>query len=259
MRKRLIVPRASIIFILIAVFVQGCFRQAAVLPDSFTAKTLQTLGSAVGDSDVLYTDAQLDLTTSAGAYPARAVLIIKKPAYLRLELLPPIGPPDFFLAATPEKMNVLIPAKGEFYRGEPSGNILSRFFPWHFSIKEMVAIFAGTYPPVNEPATYRSYVDENTVRLEIKARSGSSQNMWLDSNNRLIKLVRFDESGNESYTVRFEDYREGMPLARKITITMTDGATSLTVRYSDLKIEKATDLSIFDLKAPEGFQTILLD
>jgi hypothetical protein len=40
---------------------------------------------------------------------------------------------------------------------------------------------------------------------------------------------------------------------------MPDGITSISINYSDLKIEAATDSSIFDLPLPAGFKTFLLD
>jgi hypothetical protein len=247
-----------IILILVASFGQGCIRQTNALPDVLTEKTLFALSNTLTDTDILSAVIQIDLVFPGGAYPARAALIIKKPSYLRLELLPLIGPPDFFLTATPEVMKILLPSKGEFYRGKPSGRNLSRFLPWQFNIEDMVAILTSSYPPLNE-AAYRSYIDGNNLRVEMKAPAGNFQTLWVDSNNHLIRLIRFDEKGGELYSAGFAEYQEGNSLARKITINMADGATSLTIRSSDLKMEKTTDLSIFDLKIPDGFQTILLD
>jgi hypothetical protein len=40
---------------------------------------------------------------------------------------------------------------------------------------------------------------------------------------------------------------------------MADGITSISVKYSELKIEKAADLSVFELPVPAGVKLILLD
>jgi hypothetical protein len=91
------------------------------------------------------------------------------------------------------------------------------------------------------------------------AQSGCSQVIWVGKNNRLQRLVRKDEHGQEIYNVKYDHYEEQKPVAGEITINMADGVTSLSVKYSELKIEKATDLSIFNLPVPDNVKTILLD
>ena len=98
--------------------------------------------------------------------------------------------------------------------------------------------------------SYQSYREKNFLRIEMKAQSGCSQIIWVGENNRLLKLVRNDENGKEIYNVKYDYYETQSPIPGKITISMADGITSLSVKYSDVKIEKATDLSIFDLPVP---------
>jgi len=254
-------PLACIIsLLLLTVLASGCLQQAVVYRDSPPEKILAAISGAVAENDILSTIAQIDLVTLQGYYPARAALIIKKPAYLRLELLPVIGTPDFFLAASPEKMSIFIPSKGEFYYGLPTSANLERFLPWQFNIDDIVMIFAGTYPSLKEKlVAYQSYQEENFLRIEMKAQSGCSQIIWVGENNRLLKLVRNDEYGKEIYNVKYGHYEKQSPIAGEITISMADGITSLSIKYSDLKIEKATDLSIFNLPIPANVKTILLD
>jgi hypothetical protein len=248
-----------LVLLLLASFCCGCIKPTFILPDPSIAKALSTISGAVAETDVISSLVQIDLVIPRGYYPARAVLIIKKPSYLRLELLPPIGPPDFFLTTTPDKMRILLPEKGEFYQGEPSGHNLSRFLPWQLNIEDIVTIFMSTYPPLYDVVAYQSYTDGDNLRIEMKAQSGITQIIWLGANGRLLKLVRSDEMGKELYTAKFEDYEEGNPVAGKINVSMADGVTSITVKYSGLKIEKITDLSIFDLPVPAGFKTIMMD
>jgi hypothetical protein len=177
-----------------------------------------------------------------------------------LELLPVIGTPNFFLVASPEKMSIFIPSKGEFYYGLPSQANLAKFLPWQFNIEDIVMIFTGTYPSLKEKViSYQSYYEKNFLRIEMTAQSGCSQIIWVGENNRLLKLVRNDEYGKEIYNVKYDHYEPQSSIAGEITISMADGITSLSIKYSDLKIEKATDLSIFDLPIPANVKTILLD
>jgi hypothetical protein len=250
-----------IIFLLLpVVLASGCVRQIVIYPDSPSEKILAAISSAVAEDDILSTTAQIDIVTLQGYYPARAALIIKKPSYLRLELLPVIGTPDFFLTASPEKMNIFIPSKGEFYYGKPTQANLAKFLPWQFNIEDIVMIFVGTYPSLKEKIiSYQSYHENNFLRIEMKAPSGCSQIIWVGENNRLRKLVRNDKYGKEIYNVKYDHYEPQSLIAGEISISMADGITSLSIKYSDIKIEKASDLSIFDLPIPDNVKVIMLD
>ena len=238
----------------------GCIQQTVIHNDSTPEKILSAISKAVAEDDILSATARIDLVTLHGYYPARAAVIIKKPSYFRLELLPVIGTPDFFLVASPEKMSIFIPSRGEFYRGQPTQTNLAKFLPWQFNIEDLVMIFSGTYPSLKEKViTYQSYQENNFLRIEMKAQSGCSQIIWVGENNQLRKLVRNDEHGKEMYHVEYDRYGTHEAIAGKISISMADGITSLSIKYSDLKIEKATDLSIFDLSIPVNVKTILLD
>ena len=241
-------------------FVYGCAGQAIVYPDSPSEKIPTTIFSGpIAEDDVVSAIVDINLTSPEGYYPTKAALIIKKPSYLRLELLPVFGTPDFLLAASPEKMSIFIPSKENFYYGQPTGANLRKFIHWQFNIEDIVMIFAGTYPSLKgKDISYQSYREKNFLRTEMKAPSGCSQIFWVGENNRLFKIVRNDENGKEIYTVRYF-YDEAPPtLPEKITISMADGITLLSVKFSDIRIEKATDLSIFDLPIPANVNVILL-
>lgn len=250
----------KLLFLVIAVTLNaGCTKQITTPHYPSTQEILFLISNAVSEADTLSGIAQIDVVTSGSYYPARAALNIRKPSYLRLELLPLMGPPDFFLSATPHEMKILLPIKGEFYQGEPTGKNLSRFLPWQFNIEDIVAIFTSTYPPLTGDVTYLRYPEGNNLRIEMKSQCGITQTVWIGSAGRLSKLERFDENGKMLYRAEFEEYAEGSPLAGKIAVSMADGLTSFSVKYSDLKVEKAKDSSIFDLHVPDGFKKIIMD
>jgi hypothetical protein len=237
----------------------GCVRQAIIPYDPSIQKVLFSISNTLSETDILNGIAQIDLAAPGSYYTARAALILKKPSYLRLELLGPMGPPDFFLAATPQKMEIIIPAKAEFYQGAPTGSNLSRFLPWQFDIQDIVAIFACSYPPLTGEVDYLKHEEGNTLKIEMKARGGISQYVWIGRDGRLEKLERFDENGRALYRAEFADYSAGSSRAGRISVSTADSMTSVTVKFSDLKIEKARDLSIFDLPTPTGFKIITMD
>jgi hypothetical protein len=260
MWRMMLIFRKNIFLLLIILALSGCVKREVIPPEPLTKNILSSIANAISENDVLCSLVQINLVTLHGTYPLRAALVVKKPSYLRLELLPVMGTPDFFLTVTPQKMKILLPAKGEFYHGKPTGKNLSQFLPWKFNIDEIVAILLSSYPPLSgEPVSYQTSYEENAQRIEMNAWSGKSQTIWIGKNNLLIKIIRRDESGRELYTAVYEDYKEGTPVAGKVTINMAAGATSISVKYSDPKIGKNKDTSIFDLPVPAGFKEIKMD
>ncbi len=249
-----------IIILLSVILTSGCIQRAVIKPDSRIEKVLLAVSGAMAENDVLSAMAQIDLVTPHGYHSVRAAIVIRKPSYLRLELLPIIGTPDFFLSSSPAEMSIFIPSRGEFYRGKPTAANLARFLPWQFDIADIVMVFTGAFPPITEGIeSYQSYQENNFLRIEMKSPSGKSQILWVGENNHLSKLVSLNEFGQEIYDVKYEDYTPDSPVPGKITINMADGITSISVKYSESKIEKATTLAIFDLKMPLGVKLILLD
>lgn len=246
--------------LLFAVLASGCMQKAVLYNDFPPEKILASISNAVAEDDILSAVVQIDISTFNGYHPARAALVIKKPSYLRLELLPVIGTPVFFLAASPEKMSIFLPAKEEFYYGQPTAANLQRFLPWPVSIEEIVMICSGTYPSLKDKfVAYQSYRENDLLRIEMTTQYGCSQIIWVGENNRLLKLVRKDEYGKEIYNVKYDHYEEQQPVAGEITISMADGVTSVSMKYSELKIEKASDLSIFVLPVPANAKAMPLN
>ncbi|MFA5321827.1 MAG: DUF4292 domain-containing protein [Smithella sp.] len=254
------VPFVAIFLLLSPLFSCDFNKQVIVSPEFSVGKVSASSFGFVDNDNIFSAMAHIDLMKTDGYYPVKAAIIIKRPSYLRLELLPLIGTPDFFLAFTPDKVNIFIPSRREFYSGQPTSSRLKNFLPWPIAIEDMLMIFTGTYPSFKEEdISYQGYRENNLLRLEMLAPSGSSQIIWVGENNKLLKLVRQDKNGQEVYTVKYiyDDDRGAVPA--KITITMADGVTALTVRYADVSIEKATDLSVFDLAVPAGVKIMTLE
>ena len=257
--KLILVPRIMFL-LLLSGLICGCLQRTITNSDVPSEKQLAAISGAVTQDKTLSALAQIDLVTKQGYQPVMLALVIKKPSYLRLELLPVIGTPDFLLAATPAAMSIFIPSRGEYYRGKPTSSNLAKFLPWDFNIEDMVMIFSGTYPSLPEKeVSSQSYREGNFLRIETKAKSGISQTIWIGEKNRLSKYIRNDEFGKEIYQVQYEDYEQESIISGKITIKMADGITSISVKYSGLKIETSEELSIFELPAPEGIKIIFLD
>jgi len=248
-----------IMVFLLSVLTSGCVGKT-VIGLGMPPESLATVSRTIQETDRIVATTQIELMTAQGHYPVRAALIMQKPSYLRLEMLPVIGTPDLFLTATPDDMRVYIPSRSEFYSGKPSAENLERFLSWALNIEDMVMIFSGAYPLLTgKDISYESDVEGNLLRVDMKTPSGSSQVVWMEKNGRMVRLVRNGSDGRELYRVQYEEYAPAHPLAGKITIRMADHITFVSLKFTDIKIEKAADLSIFQLPVPAGSKIIKLD
>jgi hypothetical protein len=250
----------SALWLLLLPLISCGVKKQEIIYNSISAGDMRALCSGwLDQDDILKALVKIDFITADGYYPAKAALIVKRPSYLRLELLPVIGVPDFVLASTPEKMSIFIPSKKELYSGLPTGSNLKRFLPWPIEIEDMVMIFTGTFPSFKEKnVSYQSFQEKNLWRLEMKVPSGRSQIGWMQGENKLHKIILKNENGEDVYTVKYI-YDDARSVPEKITISMADGKTSLSVEYSDVEIEKSTDLSVFNLVIPADVKEIPLE
>jgi hypothetical protein len=249
------------IFLLLLPLLACSLKKPTIVNSEFSTGEFKTLVfGSIKEDEIFSALAQIDVVTHNGYYPVKAALIIKRPSYLRMELLPIIGVPDFFLTASPEMMKIFIPSKGEFYSGRPTVSNLKKFLPWPMEIEDVIMIFTGTYPSLKEDdISYQRRREDNLVRVEMNAPSGSSQIIWVGENNKLLKLVRKDETGEELYNVKYIYDDDLTDFPKKIKINIADETISLSVKYSDVKVEKAADLSVFDLAIPANVKEIILE
>jgi hypothetical protein len=252
----------SATFLLLLPLLSCGFKKPTIANAEFSIGKIKSssFGPIINADEILSALTLINISTPKGFYPVKAALIIKRPSHLRLEILPVIGVPDFFLTVPAEKMKIFIPSQGELYSGRPTVSNLQKFLPWPIEIEDMIMIFTGTYPLFKENnITYQADQEDDLLRVEMNAPSGSSQIIWLGKNNKLLKLVRKDETGEELYNVKYTYDDDHNDFPEKIIINMADETTSLSVKYLDVKIEKTTDLSIFDLAIPENAKEIILE
>lgn len=255
--KRGLRPATILLFVLFAL--NGCLR-AAVSSDEAQARHayLSAAGNILAEETVR-ADAEIDLVIPQGHYPANAILVLRRPCYLRLEILSPIGLPDYFIVAGPDNMRIFIPAQGKYYQGRPTAQNLYRFLNWPFNVEDAVMILTGGFPALDDADTsYKIWKTENNTIIEAASARYGSQAIEL-TDGRLRQFVRKDQYGQQLYSVHYKYGASEGRLPVNIIVKMADGITSLGVRYNEARIEKSDDLSIFNLPVPPGIKPVDLE
>jgi len=244
---------------ILCLVVCGCAGKEGLVPDvSFQQPPV--LIQDIRENERITATANIDVVSAQGHYPVKAALILQKPSYLRFELLPVIGTPDLFLTATPSEMKIFVPSRGEFYSGKPTARNVEHFLPWALGIEDMVMIFSGAYPMLSgNKVSYENSREDDLPMVSMISISGESQVVRFTKEGRISRLIRRGVDGKELYSAFYEDYPPGARLAGKITVRMADDLTTISVRYSDVRIETASDRSVFELTAPAGCKIIQLN
>jgi len=253
--------RSRLAAVLLALSVLACgVHQPSVMESGVSADEFCRSSSGfLHDGETLSALVRIRVTTPEGYYPAKAALILRKPSYVRLELLPIIGPPDFFLVASPGKIKVFIPSQGKFYSGFTTEANQKKLLPWPVSLEDMMMILTGTYPSFEGGETpCRVYIRGKERVIDMNTASGRWQIIRRPETDTLLKIVHHDAAGSMVYSAEYL-YDKEHSFPEKITVETADPAVEMSLTWSDVDIETSSDVSVFDLKAPDNVSEIILE
>jgi hypothetical protein len=196
--------------------------------------------------------------------PIRIALMLKLPSLMKIETIPVIGPPDFFLSVIHDTFKVFMPAKQKFYQGRASRENMALFFPISLSPKDMARILMGLPPEITGKNLKFSEGAGSEIRSVDVLSSDDKKIMTLrmdGTNNRLTGMDIFTPYGEILYTVNYKGYfkTEGNWLPQGITIFSPGTNSTIAVRYSDMELSRGMDETFFDLALPGGMQATILD
>lgn len=222
---------------------------------------LRALAASAPADQTFAATARIEISRQGERYPLKIAVMMKRPAFLRVESLPLLGPPDFFLSVAKEDLRVYLPGKNVFYTGRADPRNISRFFPIFMPAAEMISLLMGIAPEDREESpALRGEQEERYYRVDGYASDRRTRSLWIDpSGNRLVRIRRFAEGETVVYEATFEEHTpvgEGL-MPQRLTIT-GDGTAALSLRYTDLR-PLAADPESFPLPLPEGIIPIPLD
>lgn len=196
----------------------------------------------------------------------RVALLVKKPASLRLESLPLMGPPDFFLSIAAGELRVFFPGEGggRFYSGPATAQNLSRFFPLALPPAAVVSMLLGeaqlALPREDPDASLRGEQEAVLYRVDQYQRGRKDRSLWIDpARHRLVRFSLFGEDGEPLTTVAFADHLRGAAgdLPREISVTHR-ALPGIEIRYGQLERIAGAGVA-FPLPLPAGTVLLPLD
>lgn len=246
----------------IAAFIVGCAgQQRFKYHKSYDSpETALTIIKSATVSDAITATAKVEITDQETRYLFKAALMMKRPGSLRLELMPPIGPPDLFISIDNGEIRIFIPSKKCFCKGRATARNISRFLHVFVDGNELISLMMG-FPPYNENKQFdlTGVLEEKLYRIDQHREGGGILSFWIDPFvNRVVK-ISLTQDKSKFYEAVFEKYTalEGHHMPQCLTIN-GDTTPTLKIRYNDVQ-KIPDDQAIFILQIPDGLIPTLLD
>jgi hypothetical protein len=221
---------------------------------------LRALAASTPGDQTLTVTARIEINSLGKRRPLKAALMMRRPEQLRLESVPLLGPPDFFLSIDAGELRVFSPGNegGTFYIGRATERNVSRFFPLALPAADMVSLLMGHPPRMEEASSRGGEWEEGLYRVDQYISGERILSLWIDPVGDLLVRVRaFTEGGNIAYTAEFAEHASVGKRFLPQRFTFTGEAVSLTLRYTEFRLDN--DVEPFALIIPEGIVPIPLE
>jgi hypothetical protein len=258
LRNRRIIP----LLLLTLVVFAGC-GTGRVKPEMYAPlpeNIREQLERADNREETLQAVANITINSGKARYPLKVALMVKRPAFLKVEAIPLIGTPDFFLSLREDTLKVFLPPRGEFYICRATTGNLSLFLPVNIRREELIPLLMGI-PPFAGAAKGLAIPEENLYHINFASEDGKEESLWVDRTTGALVKAEVFEDHQLLYTASYEGYTEegGIPVPRTVAITPDDPEKpGVVIRYSDIRLSLVTDMEQFDLAVPPGMKPIIL-
>ena len=220
---------------------------------------LRELAASIATGTITAT-ARIEISYHGERYPLKAAMMMRRPADLRLESIPLLGPPDFFLSIEGGELRVFLPGKGTFYSGPATRWNISRFLHLPLPAAEIVAILMGRLPEEWEGSNnWQGEQEEEYYRVDRYLAGKKICSLWIDPvRDLLIRVRAFTEGEEIAYTADFADHARVGNGFLPHRVTIAGEGVSLALRYTEMSLLD-DDAASFALPVPVGITPIPLE
>ena len=212
--------------------------------------------------------ARIKVQSPDGSYSSACAVMLRYPDAIRVETIPPFGPPNLFLAINGAALNIYLPGKGEFYTGSANVTNISRFLPFPLDAQELIPILLGVLPQNFFPSGAFLETDEDNGLYRINALFNGKpiRSCWIDPLSGDLQKIEFlGLDGKTLYSAKITNHKriDGVSLPQHVEFRFVAPGKAdlfLSVNYSELKVFSGEDgNSVYDLELPPGIMPIPLD
>lgn len=198
-----------------------------------------------------------DTPEAKGAFSMFAA--VSRPQLIHLEALDFFGVPQAMLAVNGERFGLYDRQQHRFFRGPASPENVGRFLPIALPPKELVLIMLGSTPRI--PHERAELAAEEKCACYVLTLHKGEVTQTLQIHPRSYRVLSSRVRGVDAYDLEFADVGEfgTVSLPRQIILRAEKAKVELDLRYADVTLNEAPDLTLFDLEPPEGAPVVEVD
>jgi hypothetical protein len=217
-------------------------------PEKYLQEVLRTAENHTHVSGL----AKLKFSSLNRKLSTRNIFIVKRPYFIRLEVLGFFNLPSFYFVTDGNKINLFVPSKNSFYVGNATEENLSAILPIKLETKDIVQFLLGFPPVINniEGSKISWMQDEKYYFFDI-SDTNTNQYLWIDPvHNRITKYILF-EMGELKSEFLFSDFKSvgGYLFPSKIELNYHRYQTNITVDYESQNTNSVS-MEMFRLTPP---------
>ena len=211
--------------------------------------------------------ATISVSSRSEKYRITEIILAKRPGYLRLESLGPMGQTVLFLATDNKKIYIYSPLENRFYFGLASKKNLSMIVPLPFKSTDIVEIVQGKidhskYFPTK--MTFNLEKEEYTLTIMPEDRTRGMAYLTVDARTFFVTGMKlYDRYNNLIIDGAFSDFRKIdkniFPMKLKYRVPSDLVFVEIEIEYQDVKLNTLIDESRFSMTPPHGVQEIDVD
>ncbi len=204
--------------------------------------------------------ARITVNIGENRFRLEELIIVKKPASLRIEALSLIGQPLLYVTMDGEVFEVLIPAENRLYRGEAAMKYLSTFFPFWGEAREIIPLMLGEINWADhDPYPIHYSQREKAYLLEKDSPGGSRRIFWINPFHfALVRAAELDHLQNPQWEVLFGNFRkkDAIPFPRDIEFQSFISGSRMKMHLLEWEINPSLREGVFRLDVPRGVEII---
>ena len=199
--------------------------------------------------------AQVRVSSPGKSFHGQQVLFARRPGFLRVESLSPLGTPLLYLVTDGKEIRLYNPEENRFYRGDYRPGSLSFALPMDLHPSEVVNFLLGG-GPLGDPdkISLRPDSSEGLWVLELHSPSrGVTETFWVHPQSFHILRAEFHRS-SFSYRLSFSEFRQVKErlFPHRMRLSSEDSRTRISVVFPEVELNPDWEAQDFSLPIPQG-------
>ena len=198
--------------------------------------------------------AQVRVSSPGKSFHGQQVLFARRPGFLRVESLSPLGTPLLYLVTDGKEIRLYNPEENRFYQGDHRAGSLSFALPMDLHPSEVVNFLLGGGPLADpDQISLRPDSSEGLWVLELHSPSrGVTETLWVHPQS--FHILRADlRRPSLFYRLSFSDFRRVKEklFPHRMQLLSEDSRTRISVVFPEVELNPDWEAQDFSLPVPQ--------